>query len=188
LLSMPIIKGTGWVKEKEAQAKLRGLCVKFTDLKSLYTQLQKEIFKYPVENFGRFNHDSKLAVLAIGLALYDAKITYAKDKKQDISILGTNSCGALDANLAYFKDYVANGRILGRGNLFIYTLPSSPLAEAAIHFGLTGELLYAGFLKDSPKELLNYAQGLLKTGSSETMLVVNAGPKVATCVVLQRSK
>jgi hypothetical protein len=188
LLSMPIIKGIGWIKKIKYGCKNRRLCGKYSDLKSLYTQLQKEIFKYPIENFGRFNHDSRLAILAIALALYDAGIVYAKDKKQDISILGTNTSAALDANLAYFNDYVANGKVLGRGNLFIYTLPSSTLAEAAIHFGLTGELLYAGFLKGSRKQLLNYAKDLLKSGSSKTMVVVNSGPKEATCFVLQKSK
>jgi len=43
-----------------------------------------------------------------------------------------------------FLDYVQAGRKLGRGSLFIYTLPSSPLAEAAIHFGLQGPVLYIG--------------------------------------------
>jgi hypothetical protein len=152
-----------------------------------YGQLLKDaVLAYPIENFGRFNHDSKLVILAIALALYDAGIAYAKDKKQNISILGTNTSGALDANLAYFNDYVANGSTLGRGNLFIYTLPSSPLAEAAIHFGLTGKLLYLGFAKNTEKESLKYALNMLKTELTKTMLLVNANPKKASCLVLQK--
>ena len=182
-------KGNGWVRGNECGCVKKACHWEYADLRSVCNQLLKDaVLAYPIENFGRFNHDSKLVILAIALALYDTKIAYAKNKKQDISILGTNTSGALDANLAYFNDYVANGRILGRGNLFIYTLPTSPLAEAALHFGLTGELLYAGFLKDSPQELLNYAKDLLKTGSSKTMLVVNASPQEATCFVLQKSK
>ena len=51
--------------------------------------------------------------------------------------------GSLQSDLEYFRDYLEGGRTLSRGNLFIYTLPSSPLGEAAIHFGLLGPLLYA---------------------------------------------
>ena len=178
---------SGWVKGTECGCVGKACRWKYADLRMAYNQLLKDaVLVYRIENFGRFNHDSKLAILAIALALYDAGIAYAKDKKQNINILGTNTSGALDANLAYFNDYVAHGRTLGRGNLFIYTLPSSPLAEAAIHFGLTGRLLYLGFTKNTEKESLKYALNMLKTGSTKTILLVNADPKKANCLVLQK--
>jgi len=159
----------------------------YTDLRMAYKQLlENAVLAYPIENFGRFDQVSKLTILAIALALYDSGIAYAKDKKQDISILGTNTCGALEANLTYFNDYIANGRILGRGNLFIYTLPSSPLAEAAIHFGLTGKLLYLGFAKNTAGESLKYALNMLKTEIYKTILLVNANSEKASCLVLQK--
>jgi hypothetical protein len=179
-----MIIGTGWVTRNKYGCKKCRMQKGYSDLKSLYTRLQPEFFKYPVENFFRFDTVSKLTALSIALALYDAKITYAKGKKQNIGILGTNTCGALEANLAYFNDYVVNGRTMGRGNLFIYTLPSSPLAEAAIHFGLTGKLLYLGFAKNTEKESLKYALNMLKTENSKTVLLVNADSKKATCFVL----
>ena len=178
---------SGWAKGTECGCVSRASHWKYTDLRMAYDQLLKDaVLAYPIENFGRFNHDSKLAILAIALALYDAKITYVKDKKLDISILGTNTSGALDANLAYFNDYVAHGRTLGRGNLFIYTLPSSPLAEAAIHFGLTGKLLYLGFAKNIKIESLKYALNMLKTEIHNTIILVNADSKTATSYILQR--
>ena len=178
---------SGWVKGTECGCAGKARHWEYADLRMAYNQLLKDaVVAYPIENFGRFNHDSKLIILAIALALYDAGIAYAKDKKQNISILGANTSGALDANLAYFNDYVAHGRTLGRGNLFIYTLPSSPLAEAAIHFGLTGKLLYLGFAKNTEKESLKYALNMLKTESTKTMLLVNANPKKASCLVLQK--
>ncbi len=137
-----MIIGTGWITQKKCGCLKEKRQLQYSDLKSLYLRLQPEILKYPVENFFRFDTTAKLAVISIALALFDAKIPYNRNKKRRIDILGTNSNGALESNLIYFNDYIANGRTLARGNLFIYTLPSSFLAEAAIYFGLTGKLLY----------------------------------------------
>lgn len=181
-----MISGTGWITQNKYGCQKRHLSEDYSDLKTLYSRLQPEIFRYPVANFLRFDTVSQLTTVSIALALYDAKIVYTKNKKQEISILGTNSNAALEANLAYFNDYIANGRTLGRGNLFIYTLPSSPLAEAAIHFGLTGKLLYLGFAKNIEQASLRYALNMLKTENNKTMLLVNANSETATCLVLQK--
>jgi hypothetical protein len=184
-----MIKEFGWIQDTECGYTGNNYRRKYTDLRLVYEQLLKDaVIAYPIENFGRLNHDSKFIILAIALALYGAKLAYAKDKKQNIGILGTNSNGALDANLAYFQDYVDNGKILGRGNLLIYTLPSSPLAEAAIHFGLTGKLLYLGFAKNTEQESLKYALNILKNESTNTLLLVNANSQKAVCHVLRKTK
>ncbi|MCX5698238.1 MAG: hypothetical protein NTX01_00865 [Candidatus Omnitrophica bacterium] len=181
-----MIKGTGWITQKKYGCQKQRWQQEYSDLKSLYSRLRPEIFSYPVANFFRFDTVSKLTTVSIALALFDAKIGYCPGKKQDISILGTNSSGALEANLTYFNDYIANGRTLARGNLFIYTLPSSPLAEAAIHFGLTGKLLYLGFAKNTEKESLKYALNMFKTETHKTIILVNADSKTATAYILQR--
>jgi hypothetical protein len=181
-----MIKGTGWITQNKYGCLKHKWQKDYTDLKSLYDELQPKIIKYPVANFLRFDPVSKLTVISIALALFDAKISYGAGRKQEIGIIGTNSDGAFEANLAYFNDYIANGRTLARGNLFIYTLPSSPLAEAAIHFGLTGSLFYLGFTTDCEKKSLKYALNMLKTGPYKTILLVEADTKQATCRVLQR--
>ena len=181
-----MIKGLGWITQNKYGCQKRQLEENYSDLKSLSSRLQPKIFNYPVANFLRFDTVSKLTAVSIALALYDAKIAYAKEKKQKISIIGTNSNGALEANLIYFNDYVSNGRTLARGNLFIYTLPSSPLAEAAIHFGLTGKLLYLGFAKNTEEESLKYALNMLKTEIHKNIILVNAGSKASTCYILQK--
>ncbi len=180
-----MLKGTGWISKDKYGCKKQGWQKEYSDLKSLYGSLAPEIIKYPVENFFRFDPASKFTMLSIALALHDAKLKYSAGKKQEIDLLGANAEGAQEANLAYFNDYLANGRILGRGNLFIYTLPSSPLAEAAIHFGLTGKLLYLGFTKNIEKESLKYAVNMLKQNRPKTILLVNSGPEKTTCRVLQ---
>ena len=181
-----MIKGTGWITKNKYGCRKQRWQQGYSDLKSLYNRLQPEIIKYPITNFFRFDPVSKLTVLSIGLALYDAEITYAPGKKQLISILGANAHGALEANLAYFNDYITNGRTLARGNLFIYTLASSPLAEAAIHFGFSGKLIYLGFAKNTEIESLKYALNMLKTEINSTIIIVNADSKSATAQILKK--
>jgi len=183
-----MIKGQGWINQKKYGCLKHKWLRGYSDLKSLYGSLQPEIFKYPVANFLRFDAVAKFAVISIALALFDAKISYAQGIKQDIDILGTNSHGAQETNLAYFTDYIVNGRTLSRGNLFIYTLPSSFLAEAAIHFGLTGKLLYLGFPGNAQTASLKYALNMLKTEPQRTVLLVNASSTKADCLVLQKTK
>ena len=158
----------------------------YADLQLLCVQLLKDaVLAYPSEKFGRFDAASRLVAISVALALYDADIDYAKGKKKDIGILGTSPDGALDSNLAYFRDYVGAGRKLGRGNLFIYTLPSSPLAEAVIHFGLQGPILYMRN-SEKPEENLS-AQGelMVRNKAAQTILAVSFGINEAACKCIQ---
>lgn len=175
-----MIKGHGWVKEGVCGCAGKSLQWQYADFRALCAQLLKDsVLVFPVENFGRFNQASRLAILSIALALHDANIKYAKDMKQDIGILGTSLDGALVSNLDYFKDYVSAGRKMGRGNLFIYTLPSSQLAEAAIHFGLQGPLLYMRHSEKAEKNLLSQAELMVKNKETSAMLTVVLNSKEA---------
>ncbi len=131
------VRGIGWLNQEEygcLRTRKRHSC---TD-----GEPGKELFSYPVKYFGRFDRTSRMTCYAVALALQDAGIGYGHHQKQDIGIIGTSATGSLGSDRRYFKDYIDSGRTLSRGNLFIYTLPSSPLGEAAIHFGLQGPLLY----------------------------------------------
>ncbi len=175
-----MIKGHGWVKEGVCGCAAKKLQWQYADFRLLCAQLIKDlVLARPIENFGRFNQDARLVTLSIALALYDANIHYAKDRKHDIGILGTSSNGALDSNLAYFRDYVEAGRKLGRGNLFIYTLPSSPLAEAAIHFGLQGPLLYIRHSEKPEENLLIQAESMAANKEASAMITVVLNSKEA---------
>jgi 3-oxoacyl-(acyl-carrier-protein) synthase len=125
---------------------------------------------------------------AVALALRDAGIPYSPERKLDIGIVGTNGSGSLATDLLYFKDYVESGRTLGRGNLFIYTLPSSPLGEAAIHFGLQGPLLYAADGKASLSMVLETAEEMVLLGEAEAMLAGTADGQEALYFVLAKDK
>lgn len=102
----------------------------------------QEVFSSQFNNFGRIDRDSRAAAFAVALALKDASLKYPLAPGTIAGICGCSPKGCLDADLAYFRDYVECGRTLGRGNYFIYTLPTSPLAECSIHFGLEGPVIY----------------------------------------------
>lgn len=181
-----MIKGCGWIKDGEwGVSEKKGLQGKCSNLLSLYAQLLKDsLFAYPVKSFARFDEHSRLVTLSVALALHDAGITYAEGKKKDIGLLGTNPDGALATNLAYFRDYIEHGRKLARGNLFIYTLPTSPLAEAAIHFGLQGPLLYLRDPEKPEERLLAHAELMIRNKEARTLLAVVFDSTNAVCQVL----
>jgi 3-oxoacyl-[acyl-carrier-protein] synthase II len=132
------------------------------------------LFQRKVESFGRFDPVSKMACCACALALRDAGMDCAPGERHEIGIIGAGFTGSLEANRAYFKDYVAAGRILARGNLFVSTLPSAPLGEAAIHFGLQGPL-FAIIAPAAPMAAaIEIARGLVNDGAATAMLVVQA--------------
>ncbi len=186
-----MLKILGSVKiDKNTYQTLKGkFSGKFNDLNSFYTDLKtKNVFKSPVENFGRFDSLSKMCCCSVALALFDAKIDY-KSKifhKEDVGLVSTNKYGSLQSNIDYFKDYVVNGRKLARGNLFIYTLPSSALGETSIHFGLKGPVFYAGFEKNNFKELLDVAEELIVNSQAKLMIVIEFDEKSAHCVVVRK--
>ena len=184
-----IISGIGWISKKKYGCVKKAVRRDYTDIKSLNSKLRNEsVFLYPVKNFGRFDTTSKMACCAGALALYDAGIRYSEKRRQDIGIIGTNADGCLISNLNYFKDYVQTGRKLARGNLFIYTLPSSPLAEAAIHFGFQGPLLYISDSQKQVSSLLQYAEGIISRREASTMLTMKVDEKRAVCFVLKREE
>ena len=181
------ITGIGWIGRQECGSIKKKQRHKYRNTSSLYTDLLRDyVFLYQVKNFGRFNEIARRTCCAAALALYDAGIAYSNERSQDMGIIGTNKAGALYSNILYFKDYVENGRTLARGNLFIYTLPTSPLAEAAIHFGCQGPLLYVGFNKEQISSLLCSAKDMILRGESAGMLAIACDENEGICFVLER--
>jgi 3-oxoacyl-[acyl-carrier-protein] synthase II len=133
------------------------------------------LFRHKIERFGRFDPVSRMTCLACELALQDAGVDYSPEARQEIGILGAGFEGSLAANAVYFKDYVESGRILARGNLFVYTLPTAPLGEAAIHFGFQGPLFSLISPATPLADALEAASALVKSGDAPAMLVVQAG-------------
>jgi 3-oxoacyl-[acyl-carrier-protein] synthase II len=165
------VQGIGWVTETGYGSARLGQQYQFTDVEGVHSLVKLGIFSQPFKNFARLDGISRKTVSAVALALQDAGIEYGAAGKQDIGIIGTSREGSLKSDLAYFRDFFDNGRTLSRANLFIYTLPSSPLGEAAIHFGLTGPLLFATGTADTLASLLDMAAGMITDGEAGRMLV-----------------
>jgi len=113
-------------------------------------------------------------------------MTYSRDQKQDIGIIGTNETGCFQSNLRYFRDYIRSGRTLGRGILFVYTLPSIPLAEAAIQFGFQGPLLYIDAPDERMPTLISTASAMILRNETSAVLALNVDEEEAVCYFFGR--
>jgi 3-oxoacyl-[acyl-carrier-protein] synthase II len=182
------VYGIGWLTTEGYGCIRSGLHHRFEPGEQLHSRARRSIFSYPFKNFARLDGVSRMTACAVALAMQDAVIEYAQTCKQDIGIIGTSSEGSLVSDIAYFKDYIDNGRTLSRGNLFIYTLPSSPLGEAAIHFGLVGPLLYAAGEEKSLAAIMAMAAEMLRARETDRMLVGQAGEGEALYLVLAREE
>lgn len=144
----------------------------------------KEFFLYPFKNFGRLDDTSKITCCAVSLALKDAGLSYPLKHSENAGIVGTSATGCLDTDINYFRDYVESGRRLGRGNLFVYTLPSSPIGEVAIHFGFKGLTLYLGGTENLLENAVSVASSVLHSKDASLMLVGETSGSSALYITL----
>lgn len=177
---MVSVNGIGWITGTEYGGVINGCHMQYQDRMAL----RQELFSHPFKGFGKVDDVSVMLCYAVALALKDARIDYHADRKQRTGIIGTNSSGCLQSDIHYFRDYLDSGRIMARGNLFIYTLPSSPLGEASIHFGLQGPLLYAADPAGSPSEALEIAADMIRIDGVPAMLAGSAEDDEAIYFVL----
>jgi hypothetical protein len=140
----------------------------------------------PSRNYGRFDLPTRLVCHAVHLALRAAGYRAERPFSEGAGLIGTGDLGTLAANLAYYRDYCENGKVLARSNLFLYTLPTSPLAEAAILFRLRGPLFFltAG-PEGSPAAAVQAAGDLLDDVEVPCMLVCDAAPTAVIVHVME---
>lgn len=137
-------------------------------------------------NYGRFDLPTRLVCHAVHLALQDAGYGPDRPCPDGTGLIGSGDLGTLAANLAYYRDFCDHGKVLGRSNLFIYTLPTSPLAEAAIHFHLRGPLLFLGPGRDGDLgPAFRAAEDFLAAAAVPCMLVCDATPTAAVVHVIE---
>jgi hypothetical protein len=181
------ISGLGWIKKDNYGTLSKAFS--FKDLDVLPQDLLKSGYlKRAIKSYSRFDRASKLVVCSTAIAMADAGIDVAPEKKLNVGMFASGTSGCVDSNQSYFKDYVNSGRKLARGNLFIYTLPTSPLAEASIYFGFTGPILYCEFSRFPLKSLLKQASSCLFDGGLENMLAVFYQPEFSVSLVLTSNK
>jgi 3-oxoacyl-[acyl-carrier-protein] synthase II len=183
---MIAVLGIGWLTPEGYGCIRSGLRYAYEAGEGSHTLPKRDIFSHPFKNFGRLDTISRMTAFAVSLALQDAGIEYSPLRKQDIGIVGTNAEGSLRSDREYFRDYLEGGRTLSRGNLFIYTLPSSPIGEAAIHFGLLGPVVYAASEKKALTAVIDAAAEMLLADEAPVMLVGTAEAEEAVFFVLRK--
>ena len=180
------VRGIGWLTQEGYGCIKSGLQHAYEMGEGAHTLPKRDIFSHPFKNFGRLDTISKMTAFAVSLALQDGGIEYSPTDKQDIGIVGTNCEGSLRSDIEYFRDYLAGGRTLSRGNLFIYTLPSSPLGEAAIHFGLRGPVAYIASEDHALTAVLDTAEEMILANEAPAMLAGTSEAEEAIFFVLAR--
>lgn len=105
-----------------------------SEMKTLIQSAPEQFVTADLENFRRAGTAVRLAQLSSILAVSDIPTW----NSTDTACLGWNGAGCSLANQAYWDDYLAHGRETGRGTLFVPTLPSIPICEAAIALHIHG--------------------------------------------------
>jgi hypothetical protein len=136
----------------------------------------------PVNYFSRMTTEARFCLCAASMALKASR--WPESRGAEIGVASGGCDGCLAADQEYFRDYVASGRTLGRGNLFIYTLPTSVIGEVAIVLSLTGPCL---FIHDEVRplpSLARHAQRIVADGEAAGMLALWSDPRAAVCMAV----
>lgn len=131
-----IRKGSAVLHRFTLSTKTRNIHLEGCDYHDLLKQL-RALDGIPEANYMDFRRGGekvKQAILGSIAALFDAGTAPA----DTITILGCGSEGSFTENLLYFNDYIEHGRDGGRGQLFVGTLPTTPLCEVAIALNMHG--------------------------------------------------
>lgn len=142
-----------------------------SEAKDVWWPLARRLGLRPPRNFGRFPWTVRAAWgVAAMLLRQSAELPAEGQLKLNIGLVGTGFVPTQNLNRDFFQDYLESGRLLGRGNLFIYTLPTAALAEVSIAFGLTGPVLFCGCEQQPLANLCETADSLLKPQPAGSML------------------
>jgi 3-oxoacyl-[acyl-carrier-protein] synthase II len=138
----------------------------------------------PLKYFPRMTAEARVLLAAVRLTMKAA----GWNDSVRIGILSCGYDGWLSANQEYFRDYVAQGRSLGRANLFIYTLPTSAMSEVGIALTLTGPTLHLHADIQPRQSLLKQAMSMVQNDDADGMLCVWSDGTSAVCVAVGRGK
>ena len=166
------ILGGASATETTLRLRNRRLELSAQDARGLLSELLAHPLDFTVglDDFRRGGELVKLAILCGAAAHADARTVPVPDT----AVLAWGKAGAWRENLAYWHDYIANGREIGSARLFVGTLPSIPLCEAAIALGLNGP----GYYLDAPSGLLpDEAEHLMTDDASlaRVLLLIRKG-------------
>ena len=129
----------------------------------------KTIFRVPCPRFGRMDAFTQYSMAAMTFALRDAGLE-AWNQKRSIGIIASSVNGCLDTDLRYYETVIPQKGALASPHLFAYTLASSYLGEAAIHFGLDGPTYVLSERPGDHRMCLKTALLSLSAGECEILL------------------
>lgn len=133
----------------------------------------------PVEHYPRMPIQARLSLIAMGQAMQASRWEEAAMQEIGMTTAGYDAC--LDADQRYFRDYVQTGRVIGRGNLFIHTLATSTVGEAAIVLRLTGPTLYVQGDLAPVTTLIEQSQRMAAEGQAQGVLALWSDIRAAVC-------
>jgi 3-oxoacyl-(acyl-carrier-protein) synthase len=133
----------------------------------------------PVKYLSRMTVETRCCLCAAALAMKAADWNGG-----EIGLISSSAEGVVKANEEYFRDYVATGRTLGRGNLFIYTLATSALGEVAIALSLTGPAMFVQHDVDPLAASIADAEQIVADGEAKGMLVIWSDANSAICYAI----
>ena len=130
----------------------------------------KAIFAQPLVRYGRFDDYTRLGCAAIALALKDAHLEEATEKRP-LGVVVSTIYECFESDIAYHQTTIEEDGLYASPNLFSYTLPGIVIGEAAIHFKLTGPTFTVGdtFSGKGYNSLLSAAD-LIRSGSCHTVV------------------
>ncbi len=137
----------------------------------------------PVKYYSRMPIQTRLSLIAMSQALQTSRWEEAGMREIGMTTAGYDGC--LDANQRYFQDYVETGRMTGRGSLFIYTLATSTLGEAAIVLRLSGPALYLHSDVAPVTTLIEQSRQLSVEGQSQGVLALWSDTRAAVCFAVE---
>lgn len=138
--------------------------IQFTDLNDLKKQMQnnKDLLQGDLDDFRRAADNVRMAQLGSILCASNIKNEWTPEQT---AIIGINGDGCSFNNRIFWDDFVSHGRESGRATLFVPTLPSIPVCEAAITLKIKGPVRYI-----AAKNQLLIIQHLLDTFLAEEKL------------------
>lgn len=120
--------------------------------------------------FGRLDQFTRIGLSAMALALADAEIDeHATHKKRNLGIVCSTTSGSSVTDRDFFHSFQNNPQLASPG-LFVYTLASSFLGEAALRFGIKGATLSLAEPQPSGRAAISTAVDLLADGDDEIII------------------
>jgi|GEM_PF-3469449 len=182
-----IVSGIGWFSESGCGSQRLGYQKEFKDTKVLYRLLEDEgIFNASLDKARWFSTGSRRYCFAAALALRDSFEDPGafRSSAADTGMLSLSRDGSLKANLDYFRDYLQSGRKSARGNLFIHTLPTSPLADISMAFGFKGPLFHLASAEPQLGLLLDRSEALSRRSKELNLLCCISDESSVLCFFL----